>query len=345
MRVVIVGATGNVGTSLVRALGEEEQITSLIGLARREPGWSPANVEWRAVDVRTDELAGHFSDADVVVHLAWMIQPTHQPMVTWQANVEGSRRVLEAVERAGVPALVYASSIGAYSPGPKDKVHAVDESWPTDGWPPAAYTREKAYVERILDAFECRNPDIRVVRMRTAFIFKRESAASQRRLFVGPFLPSPLLRGSLVPFVPDFEGLATQALHADDAAEAYRLAILREVHGAFNVAADPVLDAAKLAELVEARTVRIPRTLVRLAVAIAWHARLTPASPRLFDAACRLPLIDTTRAREELGWSPRHSSTEAATELVEGLRTESGMDTPPLAPSWRHRLLRVRATP
>lgn len=245
--------------------------------------------------------------------------------------------MLDAVEQAGGPALVYASSIGAYSPGPKDR--AVDESWPTDGWPTAAYSREKAYVERLLDYFECQNQDIRVVRMRTGFIFNRASAAEQRRLFVGPLLPAPLLRRSFVPVVPDFEGLALQALHADDAAEAYRLAIVGQVRGAFNVAADPVIDAERLAELVEARRIRIPRTAIRLTLAAAWHARLTPASPRLFDAACRLSVIDSTRAREELGWALRHTSIEATTALVEGLRTDAGMDTPPLAPGKRHRLL------
>lgn len=80
MRALIVGATGNVGTSLVRALADDEQITSVLGLARRRPAWSPPKVEWREVDVRRDELTGHFANADVVVHLAWMIQPAHQPM-------------------------------------------------------------------------------------------------------------------------------------------------------------------------------------------------------------------------------------------------------------------------
>ena len=82
-----------------------------------------------------------------------------------------------------MPALVYASSVGAYSPGPKDR--AVDEGWPTHGWPGASYTREKAYLERVLDAFEARHPGVRVVRMRPGFIFKRESAHEQRRIFGG----------------------------------------------------------------------------------------------------------------------------------------------------------------
>jgi len=60
--------------------------------------------------------------------------------------------------------------------------------------------------------------------------------------------------------------------------------------------------------------------------------RGTPASPDLFDAALRLPLMDTTRAHTELGWRPEHSATATVSELLTGLREGAGMATPPLTP-------------
>jgi len=75
MRVVIVGATGNVGTSLVQALVAEDRVTSIVGLARRLPVWRPAKTEWAAVDIATEDLAPHLRGADAVVHLAWLFQP------------------------------------------------------------------------------------------------------------------------------------------------------------------------------------------------------------------------------------------------------------------------------
>src|SRR5919112_1486554 len=97
MRVVVVGATGNLGTSVLRSL------------------------EWDAADVVDDDLVPHFRGADAVVLLAWVIQPSRDLTKQWMINVEGSTRVARAAKEAGVPSLLYASSVGTYSPGPKDR--------------------------------------------------------------------------------------------------------------------------------------------------------------------------------------------------------------------------------
>lgn len=334
LKVVVTGATGNVGTSLLRALEREPRVASVLGLARRAPALTLEKTEWAEVDLSLEgdepRLARYIEDADAVVHLAWRFQPTHDPATTWSANVLGSVRVFEAVAAAHVPALIHASSVGAYSPGPGNGA-PVSEAWPTHGWPGAAYTREKAYLERVLDTFERDHPQTRVVRMRPCFLFKEEAASEQRRIFAGRFFPGWLVRPDLLPVLPEPAGLRFQAMHTDDAADAYCRALVRDVRGAFNLAADPVVDASVLSSMLGARPVKVPSGAARGLLSAAWRLRVAQASPGLFDAVLKLPLLATERARRELDWEPTSTSLEALGAFLRGVRAGSGDATDPLS--------------
>jgi UDP-glucose 4-epimerase len=330
MRVVVTGATGNVGTSVLAALGRDPQVTEIVGLARRVPeSLSLPKVRWDQADVTVTPLAPLFQDADAVIHLAWAIQPSHDEAAMEKVNVLGSQRVFGAAAQAGVGALVYASSVGAYSTGPKDE--QVDESWPTEGIPTSAYSRHKARVERLLDDLSA-GSRMRVVRLRPGLIFKAEAASEIRRFFLGPLLPNLLVRPRLIPFVPDVAGLRFQAVHADDVGEAYRRAAVDQVEGAFNIAAEPTIGPPELASLLRARRLPLPAVALRTAASLSWRAHLQPVDAGWIDLALGVPLMDTGRARRELGWEPRKTSLEALAELLEGLRHGSGGDTPPLDP-------------
>src|SRR3954452_24969997 len=235
MKVVVTGATGNVGTGVLRAMESDERITEVLGIARRRPALRLPKVTWLEADVAHADLRPHLAGADALVHLAWLIQPSRDERVTHAVNVEGSARVFQAAADAGVGAIVYASSVGAYSPGPKDRL--VDESWPTDGIESSFYSAHKAEDERLLDRFERDFPAVRSVRLRPGLIFKGEAASEIRRYFIGPFLPSPLVRRRLIPVVPEVERLRFQAVHSLDVGDAYRLAVVRDdARGAYNVA-------------------------------------------------------------------------------------------------------------
>ena len=337
MRVVVIGATGNVGTSVLRALGADDAVTSILGVARRLASVPFAKTHFVAADVTTDDLAPLLEGADAVVHLAWLIQPSRDKRTLAYTNVHGSQRVFDAVAAAGVPALVYASSIGAYSPGPKERVA---ESWPTGGVRTSWYARHKAEVERRLDAFEAAHPDVRVVRLRPALIMKREAAESIRRLFFGPFLPNAIVRPGTLPLVPHVPGAVVQLVHSLDVGEAYRLAVVNgDARGAYNVAAEPELDGRRLARELGVRSLTVPPRVARAAATATWLARLQPTSPDWLDLALGVPLLDTTRIRQELGWTPRHDAVEIARELLTGIADAASGPTPPLRPGDRRREL------
>jgi nucleoside-diphosphate-sugar epimerase len=243
MRVVVTGASGNIGTQLLTALRSDPSVDEIVGIARRTPDGAADGVRWVAADLSADDLGEALRGADVVVHLAWLIQPSHDEHVLWRANVIGSERLLQACHAAGVGTVVHASSVAAYRPGPKQRV---DESWPTDGIPTSAYARAKAYVERLLDVYEAEHPDARVVRMRPALVLQRAAATEIRRLFLGPLVPNRILRAA-IPVVPGPRELAFQVVHSADCAEAFRLAVTTDARGAYNVASEPVIDRDVLA--------------------------------------------------------------------------------------------------
>ncbi|MDO9410190.1 NAD-dependent epimerase/dehydratase family protein [Patulibacter sp.] len=334
MRIVIVGATGNVGSSLVRALVADPGVDEVVGFARRRPDGRPGKVEWVAGDVRTHDLASLFAGADAVVHLAWRIQPSRDRELTRATDVGGSARVLDAVAAAGVPLVVHASSLAAYGPHGGRPDERVDESWPTTGVASSFYSREKVAVEGLLNEFEAGHPEVRVVRMRPALIFQRSAAQEIRRYFLGPFWPSALVRPGRVPVVPLPPALRFQVVHADDVAEAYRL-VLRTAgtRGAYNVAAEPVITPRRFARVLGGRLgglpVPVPARALRLVAKATWLGRVQPTPPGWVDLAMQSPLLATDRIRA-LGWTPRHDGPSVLRELLEGLHDRAGGDTPPL---------------
>jgi UDP-glucose 4-epimerase len=336
VRIAITGASGNAGTSVLEALAGEPRVDSVLGIARRLPEWNSPKTEWAAADIREADLRALFSGVDAVVHLAWAIQPSRDQRELAEINVGGSRRVFEAARAAGVRTLVHASSVGAYSPAPRGRV--VDESWPAGGIATSSYSRHKAETEAMLNRLEREAPEMRIVRLRPALIFKREAASEIARYFAGPLLPGPLLRPGLLPVVPGVQGLEFQAVHSLDVGDAYRLALVGDVSGAFNLAADPPLDSGSLASALGARSVALPQRAVRAAANLAWRLRLQPTSPGWLDMGLGSPLMATTRARAELGWSPRHTATDTLSELLGGIREGDGMGTPPLRPRAQLRL-------
>ena len=336
MRIVVTGATGNVASQLLPPLLDAPEVSSVVGLARRLPASPDPRVEWHALDVAEGDLDPVLAGADVVVHLAWLLQPAHDPDEMRRVNVEGSRRVLESVARVGVPVLVHASSVGAYSPGPaKTRGGAsprVDETHPTGGIGTSTYSRHKAEVERVLDGFEAEHPERRVVRIRPGVVLQARAASALARYFLGPFVPQALVRPALLPVVPRVDRLAIQVVHTEDMARAYVLACTQPVTGAFNIAAEPVLDADTMAAVLGARAVRVPAAVLRGAVDVAWRLHLVPVDPGWVDIGRLTPLLDTTRARTVLGWSPTHDAGQALLETVTAMGARQGGDTPVLRP-------------
>ncbi|GAA1904493.1 NAD-dependent epimerase/dehydratase family protein [Nocardioides lentus] len=327
VRIAVTGATGNVGTAVLRALPEAD----LTGVVRRPPA-DAGGVRWVACDLAeagaTARLTEVFAGVEAVVHLAWGFQPGRDDARLRATAVDGTRHVAEAVVAAGVPHLVHLSSVGAYAP--RTSLDPVDESWPTTGVPGSAYSRDKADVERLLDDVERAHPDLRVARLRPGLVGQRSAGSALLRYALPALVPSAAVR--LLPVLPMDRGTVLPVIHADDVADAVRRVLEQGATGAFNLAAPPPVDVHDLARALGARHVHVPAAALRAAAGLAWTARLSRLDPGWLDLAHAVPLMDTGRAERELGWRPAVSATDALAEAVAGMTEAPDGGTPVLRP-------------
>jgi nucleoside-diphosphate-sugar epimerase len=327
MRVVVTGASGNVGTALLRRLAADGH--DAVGISRRRPADEPpfAGVPWHQIDVGSRSAPAALTEAmrgaDAVVHLAWMIQPSHDREAMRRANQDGSRAVLSAVRASGVGHLIHMSSVGAYSPA--EQGMCVDESWPCDGVPTSYYSVDKAAVEHLLDTVA---PDeFTLSRVRPTLILQPGAASEIARYFLGPLLPMKAVRPRVMRLMPWPKALCVQFVHSDDVADAVMRILLDRIPGAFNVAADPVIDRTTYRETLGGVGPSVPCAVLGVGADITWRLRLQPTAKGWVDMGTRLPLMDTTRLRG-IGWQPKHSGTETLRSFVDAMQHGEGDQGP-----------------
>ncbi|MEU5694960.1 NAD-dependent epimerase/dehydratase family protein [Actinosynnema sp. NPDC020468] len=332
MRIVVTGATGGVGTALLRRLAEEPGVR-LHGVVRRPPAAVPPyrDVEWTPLDLSRDGaevvLGEVLEGADALVHLDWRVQPGHDEQALYRTNVAGSARAFDAAVRAKVPHLVHLSSVGAYSPAPKTRPK--DESWPTDGIRTSSYSRHKVALERMLDQIQADHPELLITRVRPGLVLHPITAREARRHFLGGFVPEALFR--IRPAVlPLPAGVVLQVVHPDDVADGIALALRDRRGGPLNLVAQPPITPALLAEALGARHVAVPPSAFRGLARLAWWARLQPVSPGWVDLALTVPVLDAEQARAA-GWEPRHDARDVLRQFLAGLAHGRGKqgDPPP----------------
>jgi nucleoside-diphosphate-sugar epimerase len=296
----------------------------LVGISRRRPADDPpyAGVSWYEGDL-SDRLAAApvlaeaLQGAEVVVNLAWMIQPSHDRELMRRTNVEGTRLVADAARTAGVAHLVHMSSIGTYSPGAGRRV---DEAWPVEGVPTSYYSVDKAACEALLAGYEA---DLTVSRIRPTLILQPQAASEIARYFLGRLVPVSAAAPAVLRLLPWPAALTVQFVHAEDVANAVAAVIEAREAGAFNVASDPAVDRAEFRRIFGGVGPALPPRLLRILADVSWRARLQPTGPGWIDLAIALPLLDCSRI-QALGWRPKHSGLETLEAFVAALRRREG---------------------
>ncbi len=331
--VAVTGPTGEIGGSLIDALEDSAQVGAVRGMARS--AFDPAAAGWRKATYQRGDILdrGHlaelFEGADVAVHLAFAIFGDREE--TRRINLEGSRNVFEAAVEAGVGRLVYASSVAAYGFHPENPQPLTEET-PALGSPGFYYSSQKAELEKALDGVLAGSE-------LDAYVFRPCIVAGPRATMlieqtVGVARlgdPVPRLRRHVIdripllrPILPD-AGVPLQLIHHDDVATALAAAVEGKGEpGAYNLAGDGEIGIGDIARALGWRSVRVPRPALGAGTALA--GRLSFIDPQLeWATALNTPVImDTTKARRELGWSPRFDAAETLLQTAVAAR-ETGL--------------------
>jgi nucleoside-diphosphate-sugar epimerase len=313
--VAVTGPTGTFGFGLLPLLQQDERVQRVIGVARRpfEPtdhGWS--KMAYRRGDVRDeDALAEAFEGADVVVHLAFVIVGG-DPETTRAVNIEGTLGAYRAARTAGARRFVYASSVAAYGFHPDNPV-GMTEDWPTRPADLLFYAQEKAELEELLSReASAGGPDLYL--LRPPIVVGPHAVGAKLDLPAGVQSAGRLLLRAprLLPVpavVPDLE---LQVIHEDDVGSALlQCVVAAGPPGAYNIAADEVISMVDVARAIGLRTVPLPGAPARAAARLVAKVPGLPQAAQWVEAAAHPAIMDTSKARTELGWTPQVSALDA----------------------------------
>ncbi len=318
--VAVTGPTGTLGFGLTPLLEADERVARIVGIARRpfdpnEHGWT--KMEYRRGDVRDPgALAAAFAGADVVVHLAFLIVGG-SGAASHAINVEGTLNAFRAAVASGARRFVYTSSVSAYGFHDDNPVPMTEE-WPTRPADLLAYAQEKAELEALLVEEAQAHPELELYLLRPPIVLGPH-AVGAKSLGPGPLtgLAQALMQAAgtvhAPVVVPDVQ---VQFIHESDVGRALlQCVVAAGPPGAYNVAADDVLTMADVAREVGVLPLPLPAVLTRTAAKVAMRLPL-PAVAQWVEVLTHPAIMDTARAKVELGWTPTYTARESVREAL-----------------------------
>ena len=322
LTVAVTGPTGTFGFALVPQLQAEERVERIVGVARRpfdpeQHGWT--KMTYLRGDVREPEtLRRAFEGADVAVHLAFLITGTASRETIRAINVEGTLNTFRAAAEAGVRRFVYASSVAAYGFHPDNPV-PMDEDWPARPAAHLFYAQEKAKIERLLQEEQAARPELELYLLRPPIVLGPHVVGA-KNVLPGPLEPAARRLGGLAQRLSlpvPAPRLPLQLIHEDDVAQAFVLCVLGAgPPGVYNIAADDAVTAYDAARELGFRPVPVPGGAVQTASRLLAGLPFAPPLMEWAESASHPAIMDTTKAKHELGWEPRHSALESLRDTL-----------------------------
>jgi UDP-glucose 4-epimerase len=302
MRYLITGGSGYIGTRLVELLARREDTEKIVIADIAPPRGYQPKTEFERVDVR-DRGAVHSAlqraNPDGLVHLAFILNPSHDEGFMYEVDVNGTHNVLEAAAQAGIGQVLVTTSAVAYGAFP-DNPDPITEDHPVRGVARFSYARDKTESDRIVQLWALQHADVVTTIVRPCIVF-------------GPNVDNYLVRlWTKQPFAVDAGNLdeAIQFVHEDDVVDAISRLLLGRHAGQFNLSPDGLMTLRECAEVLETPVRKLPLWLYRTIAKVLWRLRLSEAPPGQIDFALYPWIVSNEKLKRTLGWTPRYSSRE-----------------------------------
>ena len=264
MKIAITGGSGYVGSCLIKKLEEESWVNEILSLDVK-----PSNI---ASHPKTKHLihdvTNPFYDLlakfnpDVLVHLSFVLKPSHNKQNTEKVNINGTLNAVKAAELTAVKQLIYFSSTTIYGAHPDNPKWLNENSVirPTKRF---QYAVDKAKSELLINRFASNNPSTKILILRGCPVM-----GPNANNFISRTFQKPILVG-LKNYDPPM-----QFIHEDDVVNLIKISILNEFTGTYNIAGDGTITWSEMAASIRARLIKLPSFLLSSITEIAWQIRI-----------------------------------------------------------------------
>jgi UDP-glucose 4-epimerase len=299
-RILITGCSGYLAQRLIDACNENSEIEWLGGIDVRPPQ-NTEGLHFFSLDVRSPEIETLLRQNHIttVVHLAWVFNPTHEPNLEYDVDVEGSKNILQCVKQARVPNLIYLSSTTAYGPHP-DNPLIFDENYPRRGHPGYLYSKYKAEVDQLMLDFMAANPD-------------QEMFVIRAPIVLGPNTRNVVTQMTGLPVLIGIRGIdpPMQFIHQQDLQRLLIWAVKRKPKGVFNVVGHGTIQYSDIVKHLKKPSLWLPDWLIYPSLNAMWSLRAVPFPPSILDFI-RYPWVaNGEKFANAYDFKIEHSSEEA----------------------------------
>lgn len=307
--IAMTGSSSGIGHRLVAELAESPYVSRVVVLDPVHPGVTGAKVSFYALDLTQPAVDARLTEVleaeqiDTFVHLSPLEGPIHATAWAHELERSGTMQVLHACHKRGVAKLISLGSALVYGPH-RDNPNFLREEHPLRGMHGAHYVADQLDVEAQIEKWRVAHPESVVTRLRPAFMVGPNTQSYVRRYLSRTFVPTVLGYDPLV-----------QLIHENDALAALMLAVERDVSGAFNIASDGLVRLSTAIRLAGGLPVAVPYASLRRLTAVLWALQLCEAPASFVPLLRHLCVVDSARARRELGFRARFNAREALLSL------------------------------